>query len=648
MHIFNEVFNNLNLSGGTMHNEPDYHKLANMVKSTPNTVHTVKGLKREVDATRVHDIDDNELKQVTKPVQEEKTPPLRLAIAFGALADVTFNVKPCIQKMSVSDIALYLKARVLYQVNACEIVAQILYGALNDSFGGSTSNIFKNKPHVISLCGPSGVGKTQLVNEIRGLLYMGNQEKDYNGLAFIDYRLGQMDREQQMKSLLGPMNEFETCAELESLYAKLIRTSTHYDKALLKRLEGERHFVLVFFDELDKTDKSILDILNGFLDTGELMDRNGRKYVIPDNVRLIVIFTANFGAKAIVSNYDKSKSPALARSWINNELVERGYDEWHISRMGTIIPFNLPSKEELAVILTTKLYSFFDIFNRFACIYGRPDLEYQPALDIVDSFLEIYDPRHGIRDACLRLEEELKKLTSRSVTHFSKWCKKGTPLPFSEVAKVKFGVVSYTPSITVKEICDKTLDLNGIEEDLCCKELIQESLDLKLSVRYISLYHPSVEKPSISIFTPVVKKEYVDHSPILKLIKEYASLQSNSMWSRDIMKILNNEVDSILSTELATSFSNETMKCKQDDSSSLHYGDDDNEEEEEEAVVLTVKNTTKRKREEGKPRICNVCNTEKDFEEFKRYDGKTCLHCKSCRKRLDKERKIMKRGVNKK
>ena len=174
--------------------------------------------------------------------------------------------------MSFDEINLHLTGRIIGQYRACEFATQAIV-----NFKAAMNH--PNRPICSMLfCGPTGVGKTQLAKTLAGYLFENLSPDD----------------ETQNES--KPLRRLFRLDMSEYSYpwsaTRLIEKEDGTPSALIQHVR--RHpFSVVLFDEIEKADPGVFDMLLGLFDEGRLTDRLGRTTNFQST---IIIMTSNLGS----------------------------------------------------------------------------------------------------------------------------------------------------------------------------------------------------------------------------------------------------------------------------------------------------------------------------------------------------------------
>lgn len=181
--------------------------------------------------------------------------------------------------------------------------------------------------------GPTGVGKTELCKAISETLF-GN-EKNLIRLDMSEYM-----EKYTVSKLIGSPPGYVGHDEGGQLTEKIRRNP----------------YSVVLFDEIEKADEDIFNVLLQVLDEGHMTDSMGRKVSFKNS---IIILTSNVGANRIVDNTkpgfdtldnDKEKDYEEMKDNVISE-VKKIFKPEFINRLDDIIVFHKLTKDEISKIL---------------------------------------------------------------------------------------------------------------------------------------------------------------------------------------------------------------------------------------------------------------------------------------------------------
>ena len=177
--------------------------------------------------------------------------------------------------------------------------------------------------------GPTGVGKTELTKAISECVF-GNE----NEVIRID--MSEYMEKHSVSKLVGSPPGYVGFDEGGQLTEKVRR----------------KPYSIVLFDEIEKAEPDIFNILLQILEDGVLTDSNGRKVNFKNT---IIIMTSNIGASLISNNKSSmgfsAENNELTRNKRNRELVieevKKTFKPELINRIDELIVFDLLTKEEI-------------------------------------------------------------------------------------------------------------------------------------------------------------------------------------------------------------------------------------------------------------------------------------------------------------
>ncbi|MEO1434030.1 MAG: AAA family ATPase [Bacteroidota bacterium] len=227
--------------------------------------------------------------------------------------------------------------------------------------------------------GPTGVGKTQAAKVLTNYL-MGQED------AMIRFDMNEFIDDYAVQRLIGDYNNPE---------------------GLLTGQVRYRPFGVLLFDEIEKANSKVHDLLLQVLDDGRLTDSVGRTV---DFTNMIVIMTSNVGARDAASQVGYSKTNA-SEAAVYRKAVERSFRPEFINRIDQIVIFN---PLELAHILNIAHLQIRELLSRDGFVRRTTILNISTeALEWVAR--RGFDSRMGGRALKRQIERDLTTLSAQQL-----------------------------------------------------------------------------------------------------------------------------------------------------------------------------------------------------------------------------------------
>jgi len=230
--------------------------------------------------------------------------------------------------------------------------------------------------------GPTGVGKTELANQLANNL----------GMTLLRYDMGEYMESHKVASLIGAPPGYVGYGEGGSGGGKLINDLEQHPSAIL------------LLDEVEKAHPDVLNILLGVMDNGMLTSSNG-KTVSCRNI--ILIMTSNLGARdGERSRIGFDNSPNKSASY---DAVNKHFTPEFRNRLDSIIEFNRLDKEQVRPIAT----KFIDELNELLAQKGiKIGVEETALAKLID---EGFDDKMGARPMKRLISDKIKKPLSKRI-----------------------------------------------------------------------------------------------------------------------------------------------------------------------------------------------------------------------------------------
>ena len=249
----------------------------------------------------------------------------------------------------------YLGKRVIGQKEAIQAVSD----AVRRSRAGISD---PNRPTGSFLfLGPTGVGKTELAKALADFLF-----DDEKAMVRID------------------MSEYMEKASVSRLIGAAPGYIGYEEGGQLTEAVRRRPYSVVLFDEVEKANPEVFDVLLQVLDDGRLTDGQGRTV---DFKNTILIMTSNLGSQFLVNTEldDEAKKKAVM------DAVHMQFKPEFINRLDELVMFHPLTREELGGIVDIQVAQ---VSARLA--------DRRIKLDVTDSARDWlantgYDPAYGAR-----------------------------------------------------------------------------------------------------------------------------------------------------------------------------------------------------------------------------------------------------------
>ena len=218
--------------------------------------------------------------------------------------------------------------------------------------------------------GPTGVGKTELTKALAGFLF--NDEKSLIKIDMSEY----MEKHSVSKLIGSPAGYVG-----------------YEESGFLTEAVRHKPYAVILFDEVEKANPEVFNLLLQVLDEGKLTDNKGR---VANFKNTIIIMTSNIGSQYINRMQSFGFSDQLDGEYnhikdkINDSLREFFKSEF-LNRLDDIIIFDVLNKESIERIVSLQIL---DIKNRF--------IEKGIVLNVNQDCIEYiaknsFDPNYGAR-----------------------------------------------------------------------------------------------------------------------------------------------------------------------------------------------------------------------------------------------------------
>jgi len=256
-----------------------------------------------------------------------------------------------IYDMNVVEIADALKMRLFGQDETLERLAAVLYEFNQSEVLDTRRDDGTPAPLILPLmlAGVTGVGKTATAKRLKQLYQVGDAQ-------YLKYDLTRITDDSQINIILGAGPGLIGSASRTTLPMALLRAvgraprgrfdvdvteEMFQQQQLIDKANNQQEAprtVLLHFDEVDKAHPKFLTLMLNFIEDGELTASNDVKFVLPQETRLIIVFTANYGEHEIeplcqMRHYREAQQ--LVRACIEAHGVPRAV----LGRLPHVLPY---------------------------------------------------------------------------------------------------------------------------------------------------------------------------------------------------------------------------------------------------------------------------------------------------------------------
>lgn len=269
--------------------------------------------------------------------------------------------------LEFQDVVEALAADVIGQTAACESTAHIVTtfkAGLNDP---------RRPLGVFLFAGPTGVGKTELAKSLARFFF--------GGLSGEKERIVRLD-----------MSEYN----LSGAASRILTKPDGEPSELIQRVR-EQPFSVVLFDEVEKADAQVFDVLLGLFDEGRLTDRFGR---VTDFTSAVVIMTSNLGAERFAKgDIGFGENDAIS----NEKEIKAFFRPEFFNRLDGVVQFKPLEKASLYSITEKEMKA---VGEREGLKDRGVNLVWTKA--VVEHIARLgFDPRFGARPLQRTIETEL-------------------------------------------------------------------------------------------------------------------------------------------------------------------------------------------------------------------------------------------------
>jgi ATP-dependent Clp protease ATP-binding subunit ClpC len=298
--------------------------------------------------------------------------PYHVAYIISAKTQIPVGEMEEKEKATLLNLEDLIHKKIINQEDAVKEVA----GALRRA--RSEITIRKGPMGCFLFLGPTGVGKTETAKALAEI-YFGSVAK----MIRLD------------------MSEFQTVEDIPRLIGSL------QEEGLLTARVRDNPFSLILFDEIEKANPKILNLLLQVLDEGFLTDGLGRKTHFKDS---IIVATSNAGYKIILNAIEKQEPWSGVKKKILDYVFENDvFRPEFINRFDSVVVFKSLTHENLLAIAELMLVKLRQNLL-------QKDIELIITQELKEKLVELgYNPIFGAREMTRVIQERVENVLANAI-----------------------------------------------------------------------------------------------------------------------------------------------------------------------------------------------------------------------------------------
>ena len=243
----------------------------------------------------------------------------------------------------------------------------------------------KRKPVSFIFCGPTGVGKTELVKTVAGELFDSVE-------TLIRLDMSEFMEKHAVSRIIGAPPGYVGYDEAGQLTEKIRR----------------KPYSVVLFDEIEKAHPDVMNILLQILDEGRITDAHGRTVNFENT---IIVMTSNAGSDRKEGMVGFNSIPGQANKDRTMKALSEFLRPEFINRVDEIITFNQLTQADFARIAGIMLRELQDSLGEKQILFGYTD-------EVVDLLVQkSYSMKFGARNLRRTIQKEIEDLVANTIIH---------------------------------------------------------------------------------------------------------------------------------------------------------------------------------------------------------------------------------------
>ena len=287
-----------------------------------------------------------------------------------------------------------------------EAIEQVIYKVYAQLLTPNRSKIASERICSLHLTGGSGIGKTRTAELIAQFLDIGHGTPYPN--QYINTSLSKYTDPSHSVGITGTAGGLVGYNDVNMVDRLILAT-----KPAVGREDEGVPFILLHLDEACKAHPNFMNALNPLLSDGAIANIKEKRFVIPDDTLLLIIWTSNFAEHIENPN----ANPEASVREVYSLMLKRGFEYCDIARMGSDpILYNPLSADDMYAIIEKKGSARLPL-HCFTTKFGVPFYDNNNESGsrhdsnlLIHHILKSYSPSLGVRHPLEKYKTELDSL----------------------------------------------------------------------------------------------------------------------------------------------------------------------------------------------------------------------------------------------